>query len=184
MGPMSWIALAVAVLLFLLGGLCVLSVVVQLPGAWAFLALALVVELADGLYLPEGATTTFAWPVWVTGLVLAGLGDLLELLAAALGVKKGGGSRRGLIGAIVGGILGVFLTPFFAWVPFLGVLLAVLLGTFLGALLGELSHARHTMGTALVPALWAALGRLLGTTGKVALATAVWLLFAASAFWP
>ena len=181
---MSWIALSVATLLFLLGGACVLAVVVQLPGVWVFLGLALAVELGDALYLPAGERTTFAWPVWATGLALAGLGELLELVAAALGVRKGGGSRRGLVGAIVGGLLGVFLTPLFAFVPVLGVLLAVLLGTFVGAFLGELSHARHTMHSALGPALWAAAGRLVGTTGKVALATVVWLVFTASAFWP
>lgn len=180
---MSWIPLAVAALLFLLGGLCVLAVVVQLPGVWIFLALALAVELADSLYLPAGAQATFAWPVWGAGLALAGLGELLEFLSAALGLKKGGGSRRGLVGALAGGLLGVFLTPLFFFVPVFGVLLAVLLGTFLGALTGELSHARHTMETALTPALWAALGRLVGTTGKAALATVVWLSFSVSAFW-
>ena len=180
---MTWIALTVAALLFLLGGACVLAVVVQLPGAWVFLVLALVVELADGLYLPAGEHTTFAPAVWIAGVALASLGELLEFLAAALGLKKGGGSRRGLIGALVGGLLGVFLAPLFVFVPLFGVLLAVLLGTFLGALAGELSHARHSMQTAFGPALWAAVGRLLGTTGKVALATVIWLVFSASAFW-
>ena len=39
------------------------------------------------------------------------------------------------------------------------------------------------MNAALRPALWAALGRLLGTTGKVALALVIWLAFSVSAFW-
>jgi uncharacterized protein YqgC (DUF456 family) len=180
---MSWIPPLVAVLLLLLGGACVLAVVVQLPGAWIFLALALAVELADGLYLPPGERTTFALPVWITGLGLAALGEVLEFLAAAVGLRRGGGSRRGLVGALLGAIAGVFLTPLFAFVPVLGLLLGVLLGTFVGALLGELSHERRSVRVALRPALWAALGRLLGTTGKVALTIALWLVFTVSAFW-
>jgi hypothetical protein len=39
------------------------------------------------------------------------------------------------------------------------------------------------MKTALRPALWATLGRLLGTTGKVALTVVIWLVFTVSAFW-
>lgn len=180
---MSWIALVVAVLLFLLGGACVFAVVVQLPGAWIFLACALVVELADGLYLPPEARTTFALPVWITGVALAVLGELLEFAASAAGLKKGGGSRRGLVGALIGALLGIFLAPLFAFVPFFGVFLGVLLGTFVGALAGELSHERSSVDTALRPALWAALGRLLGTTGKVSLAAAIWIVFTVSAFW-
>jgi len=181
---MSWIPPLVAALLFLLGGACVLAVVVQLPGTWIFLGLALVVELADGLYLPAGERTTFALPVWLTGLGLAALGEALELLAGAIGIRKGGGSRRGLVGALLGAILGAFfLTPLFAFVPLLGVFLGVLLGTFVGAFLGELSHEGSSAKRALRPALWAALGRLLGTTGKVALTTVIWLVFTTSAFW-
>ena len=161
-----------------------LAVVVQLPGTWFFLALALVVELADGLYLPPGQRTTFALPVWVAGLSLATLGELLEFAAGAIGLERGGGSRRGLVGALVGGVLGVFLTPLFALVPLLGAFLAVLLGTFLGALLGELSHERASVQSSLRPALWAVLGRLVGTTGKFALAVVIWLIFTVSSFWP
>jgi len=179
----TWVALLVAAVLFLLGGACVLAVVVQLPGTWLFLGLALVVELSDALYLPPGQRTTFALPVWGTGLGLATLGELLEFAAGAIGLQRGGGSKRGLVGALLGGLLGIFLTPLFAFVPLLGAFLAVLLGTFLGALLGELSHERASLQTSLRPALWAALGRLLGTTGKFALAVVIWLIFTVSAFW-
>lgn len=161
-----------------------LAVLVQLPGTWLFLVLALIVELCDGLYLPPGDRTTFALSVWITGLGLASLGELLEFVAGAIGLKKGGGSRRGLVGALLGAVLGLFLTPLFAFVPLFGPFLGVLLGTFVGALLGELSQERSSLGTALRPALWAVLGRLLGTTGKFALAIVIWVVFTTSAFWP
>jgi len=180
---MTWIAYGVAALLFVLGAACVLAVVMQLPGGWIFLGFALVVELCDGLYLPEGHRTTFPSAVWITGIGLAALGEVLEFVSGALGVKKGGGSRRGLVGAILGAVLGIFLTPLFVFIPILGLFLGVLLGTFVGALLGELSHERNTLKTSLRPALWATLGRLLGTTGKVALTVVIWLVFTVTAFW-
>lgn len=180
---LTWIAYLVAALVFLLGAACVLAVVMQLPGGWIFLGLALVIELCDGLYLPPGQRTTFPVAVWIAGIGLALLGEVLEFVSGALGVKKGGGSRRGLVGAILGAILGIFLTPLFVFIPVLGLFMGVLVGTFVGALLGELSHERATMKTALRPALWATLGRLLGTTGKVALTCVIWLVFTVSAFW-
>jgi len=180
---MTWIAYVVAALLFLLGAACVVAVVAQLPGSWIFLGLALVVELCDGLYLPPGQRTTFPTAVWIAGIGIAAFGEVLEFVSGALGLKKGGGSKRGLVGAILGAVFGIFLTPLFVFIPILGLFLGVLLGTFIGAWLGELSHERATMKTALRPALWATLGRLLGTTGKVALTAVIWLVFTVSAFW-
>jgi hypothetical protein len=181
---MAWIALLVALLFTLLGALCVLGVVVQLPGTWVLLGLALLVEATDGLYLPEGERRTFDLVVLLVALALAGLGELVEFLSGALGVAKGGGTRRGLWGALIGGLAGlVAFTPLFAFVPFFGAFLGVLLGTFAGALLGELTHERATLRSAWRPALWSALGRLAGTTGKFALALVIWMLLTVSAFW-
>ncbi len=53
------------------------------------------------------------WKVVVALVVLAMLGEILELLAAAGGTARAGGSRRGaalaLVGSIIGGLLGVFI---------------------------------------------------------------------------
>ena len=182
MQGVTWIVWLVALLFFTAGALCVFAVVIQLPGAWILLALAVLIELIDGIYLPPEDDVTFGVPVLLTCLGLALVGELLEFLAAAIGLQKGGGTRRGLWGSILGGIAGVFLlTPLFVFVPFFGAFLGVLLGTFLGALIGELSHQRRDQ-SALRPALWAAAGRLAGTTGKVALATAMWGILTVSAF--
>lgn len=190
---MSWVSLLVAILFLLAGGVCVLGVVAQLPGTWVLLVLAVGVEWSDRLWRPVDDPTTFDTRLLVGCLVLAVLGELLEFVAGALGLKRGGGSRRGLWGSLLGGLAGLFLfTPLFAFVPFLGTFLGVLLGTFGGALVGELTHQRRLAPdgpmagharAALRPALWAALGRILGTTGKVAVAVAMWLTLAVSAFW-
>lgn len=185
---MNWIPLLVGVLVFLLGGLSVLAVLAQLPGTWALLALALGIELCDGLWLPASATTTFGPRVLWACLGVALLGELLEWVASLLGLRFGGGTRRGFWGALLGGFAGLFVcAPLFAFVPFLGPLFGALLGTFLGAWFGELSHPKHRergapAGAALRPALWATVGRVLGTTGKVACAIGIWLALTASVF--
>jgi uncharacterized protein YqgC (DUF456 family) len=190
---MSPITVLVAGLFTLAGALCVLGVVAQLPGTWVLLGLALAIEGLDGAWRAAGDGTTFDARLLVACLVLALLGELLEFAAGAIGLRRGGGSRRGLWGSLLGGLVGLFLfTPLFAVLPLLGTFLGVLLGTFLGALVGEVSHQRRIQPggpaggqarAALRPALWAALGRILGTTGKVAIAVGMWLTLAVSAFW-
>ncbi len=180
---MAWVSPVVAVLLFLFGGLCVFGVVLQLPGIWVLLAAALTIEFADGLYLPAGERVTFGPLLLSVCFALALLAEGLELLASMIGLKKGGGSRRGLWGSILGALAGLLLfTPLFFFVPFFGALLGALLGAFVGALLGEFSHERRTLRAAVRPALWAALGRLVGTTGKVGVAAVIWLTLTVGAF--
>jgi uncharacterized protein YqgC (DUF456 family) len=193
MTSVSAVSLIVASLFLLLGGLCVLAVVAQLPGTWVLLALAALIEWGDQLWRPASDPTTFDTRLLIACLVLALVGELLEFVAAAVGLRRGGGSRAGLWGSFLGGFLGIFLfTPLLAFLPVLGTFLGVLLGTFGGALVGEFWHQRRqgpgapVVGharAALRPASWAAVGRILGTTGKVAVAVAMWLALAVSAFW-
>jgi hypothetical protein len=177
----------IATLFMLLGAGCVVLVVFSLPGTWVMIALAVLIELTDQVYLsppPEGSQQTFSWWVLGTAFGLALLGELLEFLAGAAGTKVGGGTRRGMIGALVGGILGAFLlTPLFFWLPVLGVLLGALLGTFVGAVVGELSTEKATLSGTMKPAIGATIGRVLGTMGKLAIAIVVWLLLSVDAFW-
>jgi uncharacterized protein YqgC (DUF456 family) len=182
MSVTTWIPHVVATLLFLLGGLCVLLVVVQLPGTWILLAAALLVELGDGLYAADG-TESIGWRTLAVALGLALLGELVEFVAGAVGVRQGGGTRRGVWGSILGGLAGfVLFTPLLAFVPFFGAFVGVLLGTFAGAFIGEVTGVRAQGSGALKPAVWATLGRIAGTMGKVAIATAIWIVLSVSAF--
>ncbi len=181
---------AIAIAFSLFGALCVAAVPLGLPGAWLLLAGAVLLELTDGALLgvPAGGADPVSFGWWLLGgaLALAALGEGLEILAGLLGAKVGGGTRRGSIGAFVGGLAGMLAGTFLLPVPILGSLVGALLGTFGGALLGELSGAEGgealTYRQALKPALAATLGRVLGTAGKTGVAGLIWLMLSLTLF--
>jgi uncharacterized protein YqgC (DUF456 family) len=186
---MEWLLYVVAAIFFLLGAACTVLVVIQLPGAWILLGIAGLIEWLDHLYLPEGDQQTFGWWVLGTCLMLLTIGEIIEFLAGVAGAKKGGSSRRGMWGAIIGGIAGAFVfMPLFSIIPVLGTLFGAffgaVLGTFLGAIIGEVTAEQATIKGSMKPALGATIGRVIGTTSKVGLAIAVWLMLSISAFWP
>ncbi|MBT8485434.1 MAG: DUF456 domain-containing protein [Phycisphaerae bacterium] len=172
----------VGVLFAIISFACVLSVVVGLPGAWLILALALIIELTDTLYL-EGVAQTFPWWMLIAGGVLATIGEILEFGAGALGAKHAGSSRRGMVGALIGGIVGA-LAGLPIPIPLVGSLIGAVIGTFLGAMVAELSHPDRTMPQTLRPATGATIGRVLGTLSKVPIAVAIWAALVVAAFWP
>jgi hypothetical protein len=154
-------------LLFILAVLvCWFVNLIGLPGNWMIVA-------ATVLYVwlnAEKSHSALGWPAVavVTGLAL--LGEIVELAAAAAGVKKMGGSRGGAILALIGSVVGA-MTGLFVGIPIpvIGSVIAALLfaglGALLGAMLGEslagqsLEHSWR-IGQA---AFW---GRLLGTLAK------------------
>jgi len=180
---MTWLAILLCVVFALLGLGCLLLVVIGLPGTWVLLALAVGVELADVWVLPAGADVTFGWGLLAGCLALAVVGETIEALSGAAGTRYGGGTRRGMVGAFVGGILGaVFFTPLFP-IPVLGALLGGMLGAFVGAFVGEATAIerrgqRHNMRAA----LGAAVGKLGGTVAKLAVGIVMWVLLVQAAF--
>jgi uncharacterized protein YqgC (DUF456 family) len=186
---MEWLLYVVAAVFFLLGAACTLLVVIQLPGAWILLGIAGLIEWLDRYYLPQGQQQTFGWWVLGTCLVLLSVGELIEFFAGAAGARKGGSSRRGMWGALIGGILGAFVfMPLFSIIPLLGTLFGAffgaVLGTFVGAIIGELTVEQATVKGSMKPAIGATIGRVVGTTSKVGITIAVWLMLSISAFWP
>jgi len=128
---------------------------------------------------------TFGWLAIGASAALGLLGEALEAGAGAAGTAVGGGSRRGMIGAMLGGLVGaIFFTPLIP-IPVVGTLIGALLGTFLGAVIAERSHAvPPDAQRTLKAASGATIGRLLGTMGKVLVAIAVWTVLCVTAFWP
>jgi hypothetical protein len=140
-----------------------------LPGNWLMAA-------ATAVYawlVPAQSRAALGWKTIVALVVLAALGELVEILASALGMAKAGGSRRGallaLAGSVVGGIVGIFVgVP----IPVVGSIVAAVLfaglGAAAGAALGE-TWARRDAGTSWRIAKLAFWGRLAGTLGKIVL---------------
>ena len=146
------------------------------------LALLLVIAGMVGLVFPAlpGAPILFAglfvaaWAedfmyVGTKTLIVLGILTILtyafDLLAGAFGAKRFGASRRAVIGAALGAIVGMFFG-----IP------GILLGPFVGAVLGELSN-HSDLRTAGLAGVGATLGLALGVAAKLALAFAMLGIF-------
>ena len=140
---------------------------VSLPGNWLMVT-------ATALYaylMPAKSPVAIGWKTVVAILVLAALGEVVELLAGAAGAARAGGTRRGaalaLVGSIVGAVVGLFVgLP----IPLAGSVIAALLfaglGAMAGAMLGEVWAGRN-LGASWPVGTAAFRGRLLGTLGKM-----------------
>jgi uncharacterized protein len=146
---------------------CCLLTLVGLPGNW----LMIVAAAGYSFFVPADSSVAIGWRTLVALVVLAVLGEIVELLAASTGAARAGGGRRSavmaLAGSVAGGVLGLFVgIP----IPIVGSMLAALLfaglGAMVGAILGEVWRGKSLelswrVGTA------AFRGRLLGTLGKL-----------------
>ena len=106
---MEWIQFVVAAVFALLGIGCLVLVALSLPGTWIMIALAAAIEALDQHYLGGSSPTTFGWGAIAGCAALAGLGEGLEVMTGAAGVKAGGGSKRGMFGAMLGGFAGAIV---------------------------------------------------------------------------
>ena len=132
------ILLVISVFFFWLIGL------LGLPGNWLML-------VATGIYsllVPTDETASVWWIAMGLLLVLAIVGEAVEMLASAHGVRKHGGSRRSAVLSFVGAIAGAIFGAVFGTgiMPVIGSLVGALLlsaaGALLGAFLGEQSIGR------------------------------------------
>lgn len=159
---MYHLLLYLCLLAILLLGL--MMTVMTLPGLWLMVAAA-----AGYAWLTHWAYLT--WRTLAVLLALALVAEVVETASAGAGAKRAGAGRRGLWGAIIGGILGgIFLT--FVPIPVVSTFLGVCLGTFLGAMIGELSGGRE-LGRSAVIGVGAAAGRVKGTLLKLGFGLAI-----------
>ncbi|MEX0794925.1 MAG: DUF456 domain-containing protein [Pirellulaceae bacterium] len=172
-----------AVILLLANGVAWLSNVFTLPGNWVLVAF----SLLYALLLPEDMTPRVSLTMVAVIFGLAVLGEIVEFIAGAAGAAQQGGNRKGMalavVGAFVGSIVGAILL---AWLPILGTIIGALgggsVGAFAGAWAGELgsqrTHAeRYHIGRG------AAIGRLLGTAGKMAIGAIMLVLVTFDSFY-
>lgn len=159
---MTIFLIALGVLLVIIGiAGVILPVLPSTPLVFAGLWL---VAWADG-YAHVGAAV-----LWVL-LSIVVLSLVIDFVAAALGAKRSGASRFGLIGATVGSVFGLF-----GGVP------GLVLGPFLGAFAGEL-WARRELERAGHVALSTWLGMVVGAMVKVALTFLMLMIFVGAWLW-
>jgi uncharacterized protein len=152
--------------------------VLQLPGNWLIVGFT---ALAAWLQ-PDGQRFNVTWDTVAVVAGLAVVGEVMELAAGAVVAKKQGASRRAVLLSVFGGVLGSLLgAGAGSVVPVLGTLIGVLAGgsagTFAGAYIGEAWKGRSEE-QAIAVGQAVAIGRLLGTLGKVMVGVVMMLVVA------
>jgi len=130
-----------------------------LPGNW-------LVFLGVFLYGLYDHFQVVTWPFVGVVLVLTLLATVLDYLAGLVGARRVKASRSGEVGAVVGGIVGIFVFG-----P-----LGVVLGPFLGAITGEVAAGRSSREAFRV-GFGAVVGVMGGVLIKVLIAGAVIVMF-------
>jgi uncharacterized protein YqgC (DUF456 family) len=151
------IGLSLALLVMLLG--LIGSIVPGLPGT----PLVFLAAVGHRLYFGTASANNLVLGV-LAGLMVISL--IFDFAATALGAKKFGATWRGAVGAMVGGLVGLFFT-----------LPGIILGPFLGAMLFEMLGDKEFKAAARA-GLGAMLGLLLGVIGKFSIAVVMIILFA------
>ena len=151
------IGLSLALVVMLAG--LIGSLVPVLPGT----PLVLIAAGGHRLYFGETSVSNLVLGVLVA-LTLVSM--LFDFLAGMLGAKKFGATWRGMTGAVIGGIIGLFFN-----------LPGIIFGPFLGAMLFEMLGDKE-FKTAVRAGLGATVGLLLGIVGKFSIAVVMILLFA------
>jgi uncharacterized protein len=156
------IGLILAVIVMVIG--CAGSVLPGLPST----PLVLIGAFGHKLYFKE---TGAGWIVLTLLVLITALSLVMDYLTTIVGAKQFGASRKGMIGAIVGGIVGIFFN-----------LPGILLGPFVGASIFELAGGRE-FKPAMKAGVGATLGLFAGAVGKLLCCGAMMLLFIVNVIW-
>ena len=145
MTPLIWVV-AVALVLVGLAG----TVLPALPGPVLVLAGLILAASADGF-------ARVGWPMLVLLALLTASAYVVDLAAAAFGVRRFGASRRAALGAALGTLAGLFFG-----------LPGLVLGPLTGAILGEVWARRRLEGAGRAVA-GASIGFVIGAAVKLAI---------------
>lgn len=154
---MNIVVILISIALIIIGTICaILPVIPGLPlalaGLWIY-----------GFYTHFQVVSLWAVVIFT---LLAGLVEVLNILAPALGAKGYKSSRLGVAGAMLGAILGIaILGP-----------IGIVMGPFLGAFLGEFINAASAE-SAFKSARGALIGGLVGTFSKIILGLSMLIYF-------
>lgn len=111
------------------------------------------------------------WSFLVLGAALA-IGQAVEFLSGAAGSRWFGGSRWGSLGAVLGGIVGLFFLPF-----------GLFLGPLAGAFLCEWLFAKKEMRAATSSGVGSVIGTLTGMVAKFVIAILMIIFLVLDFFW-
>jgi uncharacterized protein YqgC (DUF456 family) len=156
------IGLAIALIIMCVG--CLGSMLPGIPST----PLVLIAAIAHKLYFRE---TGIGWIVMTLLALITAFVLVMDYLASIYGAKRFGATKKGMLGSIVGGIVGLFFN-----------LPGILLGPFIGAAIFELVGGRE-FKPALKAGLGATLGLFAGVIGKLVCCGAMMILFAADVLW-
>ena len=98
-------------------------------------------------------------PFLITFGVITVMISMVDNLASAWGARKYGGSKQAVLGAVIGGLVGILPV-----IPF-----GLIVGPLAGALIAELFIVRKPMGAALRSAWGTLIGLLTGIAAKLVL---------------
>jgi uncharacterized protein YqgC (DUF456 family) len=152
-----------AVLITLLAPLSVVLVLVTLPGTWILLAVCAGFEL--------WRHDLVGWKALGVCAALALLGEIVEVVASALGATRAGGSKRAALGSMLGALVGAIVAA--PWLFPISPILGGAVGAGLGALAAERTLPQRGWKHSAKVGTGAAIGRLLATACKSAIAAIV-----------
>jgi uncharacterized protein len=156
--------LALTLALVVMGIGCIGSVMPLIPGTPLILFAAIVQKVVMG-------RESIGWFVILVLVGLTAFSVVLDYLASMYGARRLGATRKGMIGAIVGLLVGIFFN-----IP------GILLGPFIGAGLFELIGGR-AWRPAMKAGVGATLGLFAGAIGKMICCVAMMAVFTASVLW-
>lgn len=142
---------------------CVIPV---LPGHLFILAGAI------GYRLMVGPGAGIAWWGFAILVLLMAMAQAFEIISGSLGAKWFGGSKWGAIGALVGGIAGLFFLPF-----------GLLVGPLVGAFGFEKAFAKMDNRESTVSGVGSVIGVLAGMVFKIVVGVLMIAWFFADVFW-
>ncbi len=156
------IGLGIALLIMAIG--CLGSVLPGIPST----PLVLIAAIAHKIYFKA---TSVGWVIMTMLVLITALALVMDYLASIYGAKRFGATKKGMAGAIVGGIVGLFFN-----------LPGILLGPFVGASLFEMIGGRNWK-PAMKAGLGATLGLFAGAVGKLVCCLSMMTFFTANVLW-
>jgi uncharacterized protein len=124
--------------------------------------LVLIAAIGHRLYFGQNSVSNLVLIILITITLLS---LILDFLASMFGAKKLGATWRGVLGAVIGAVVGIFFS-----------LPGLILGPFIGALVFELMGGRNIPDSARAGA-GAVIGLIVGAVGKIACCIIMMVLF-------